>query len=165
ALLGGMGSLVVAYWTLNGIVQMLPPEAATTMNFTLSRMAVLFTAGVSLFTGIVLGLIPAIQSTRPDLVTDLRNNSGKLAGGRGAARFRSSLVTAQIALSMALLISAGLFIKSLRNVSRVDLGIKIDNMVTFNISPSLSGYDSTRTAALYSRVEAELAAIPGASDV
>ncbi|HWJ13522.1 MAG TPA: ABC transporter permease [Gemmatimonadaceae bacterium] len=165
ALLGGMVSLVVAYWTLNGIVQMLPPEAATTMNFTLSRMAVLFTAGLSLFTGIVFGLIPAIQSTRPDLVTDLRNNSGKLAGGRGAARFRSSLVTAQIALSMALLISAGLFIKSLRNVSRVDLGIKIDNMVTFNISPSLSGYDTTRAKALYARFENELSSVPGVTGV
>src|SRR4029079_9095142 len=165
ALLGGMVSLVVAYWTLNGIVQMLPPEAATTMNFTLSRMAVLFTAGWSLFTRIVCGLIPAIQSTRPDLVTDLRNNSGKLAGGRGAARFRSSLVTVQLALSMALLISAGLFIKSLRSVSRVDLGIKIDNMVTFNISPSLSGYDTTRAKALYARYEEELSSMPGVTGV
>ena len=84
-----------------------------------------FTAGLSLTTGVLFGLAPAIQSTRPDLVTELRNNSGKLSGGRGAARFRSSLVTAQIALSMALLISAGLFIKSLRNVSRVDLGINV----------------------------------------
>ena len=70
-----------------------------------------------------------------ELVTELRNNSGKLAGGRGAARFRASLVTAQIALSMALLTSAGLFVKSLRNISRVDLGVNIDNMVTFGVSP------------------------------
>jgi predicted permease len=165
ALLGGAVSLVVAYWTLTGIVRMLPPEAATTMDFSVSTMAVAFTAGLSLFTGIVFGLIPAIQSTRPDLVTDLRNNSGKLSGGRGAARFRTSLVTAQIALSMALLISAGLFIKSLRNVSRVDLGIQIDNIVTFNISPSLSGYDTTRAKALYARYETELSSMPGVSGV
>jgi predicted permease len=165
AVLGGAVSLVVAYWTLNGIVRMLPPQAALTMNFSLSTMAVLFTAGLSVLTGIVFGLIPAIQSTRPDLVTDLRNNSGKLSGSRGAARFRTSLVTAQIALSMALLISAGLFIKSLRNVSRVDLGIKIDNMVTFNISPSLSGYDTTRAKALYARFEDELSSMPGVTGV
>ena len=66
---------------------------------------------------------------------------------------------------MALLISAGLFIKSLRNISRVDLGINIDNMVTFGISPALSGYDTTRTKALYERVEDELAAIPGVTGV
>jgi predicted permease len=165
ALLGGVVSIVVANATLHGITAMLPPEATTTMTFSLSTMAILFTGALSIGTGVLFGLVPALQSTRPDLVTELRNNSGKLSGGRGAARFRTSLVTAQIALSMALLISAGLFIKSLQNVSRVDLGLKIDNMVTFAISPALSGYDSTRTAALYSRVEEELAAIPGASDV
>jgi len=165
ALLGGALSLVVAYWTLNAIVAMLPSEAQTTMRFGVSTPAILFTAGLSLLTGIVFGLVPAIQATRPDLVTELRNNSGKLSGGRGAARFRTSLVTAQIALSMALLISAGLFIKSLRNVSRVDLGIKIDNMVTFDISPSLSGYDTTRAKALYARYEDELSSMPGATGV
>jgi len=165
AMLGGAVSILVAFWTLKGIVQMLPPEASTTMDFSVSRMALVFTAALSLLTGVVFGLIPAIQSTRPDLVTDLRNNSGKLSGGRGAARFRTSLVTAQMALSMALLISAGLFIKSLRNVSRVDLGIKIDNMVTFNISPSLSGYDTTRAKALYARYEEELSSMPGVTGV
>jgi predicted permease len=136
-----------------------------TMNFGVSTPAILFTAALSLLTGIVFGLVPAIQATRPDLVTELRNNSGKLSGGRGAARFRTSLVTAQIALSMALLISAGLFIKSLRNVSRVDLGIKVDNMVTFDISPSLSGYDTTRAKALYARYEDELSSMPGTTGV
>jgi predicted permease len=124
-----------------------------------------FTAVLSLGTGIVFGIVPALQSTRPDLVTELRNNSGKLSGGRGAARFRTSLVTVQIALSMALLISAGLFIKSLRNISKVDLGIKIDNVVTFGVSPARSGYDSTRAVALYGRIGEALAAIPGVSSV
>src|SRR6185436_19350850 len=105
------------------------------------------------------------QSTRPDLVTELRNNSGKLSGGRSAARFRATLVTVQIALSMALLISAGLFIKTLRNISRVDLGIKIDNMTTFSIAPARAGYDSTRAMALYGRIEDALAAIPGVTSV
>jgi predicted permease len=144
---------------------MLPPEATTTMDFTLSAPAILFAAGLSLATGVLFGLVPAIQSTRPDLVTELRNNSGKLSVGRGAVRFRTSLVTAQIALSMALLISAGLFIKSLRNVSRVDLGLNVENMVTFGVSPGLSGYDTTRAKALYGRIEEQLAAIPGVRGV
>ena len=165
AVLGGIVSIVIAIWTLHGITAMLPPEATSTMDFSLSTMAVVFTGVLSLGTGILFGIVPALQSTRPDLVTELRNNSGKLSGGRGAARFRTSLVTAQIALSMALLISAGLFIKSLRNISRVDLGVTVDNMVTFGISPSLSGYDTTRAKALYSRVEEELAALPGVTGV
>src|SRR6185295_7523154 len=165
AVLGGIVSIVIAIWTLHGITAMLPSEATSTMDFSLSTMAVVFTGVLSLGTGILFGIVPALQSTRPDLVTELRNNSGKLSGSRGAARFRTSLVTAQIALSMALLISAGLFIKSLRNISRVDLGVTIDNMVTFGISPSLSGYDTTRSKALYSRVEDELAALPGVTGV
>jgi predicted permease len=165
AAIGGLVSIYVAHLTLDGIVAMLKPEAQAQMTFTLSTSAMLFAAEVSLVTGVLFGLAPAIQSTRPDLVTELRNSSGKLSGGRGAARFRTSLVTVQIALSMALLVSAGLFIKSLRNVSRVDLGINIDNVVTFGISPGLSGYDTTRMAALYHRVEDEIGAIPGVTAV
>jgi predicted permease len=98
-------------------------------------------------------------------VTALRNNSGKLAGDRGAVRFRTSLVTVQIALSMTLLIAAGLFIKSLRNISRADLGIDVAHVVEFGISPLRSGYDSARTMALYDRVEQALAALPGVRGV
>ncbi len=165
AVLGGLVSIVVARWTLAGVTAMLPPDAMMNMDFTLSNAAIAFTGVLSLGTGVVFGLVPALQSTRPDLVTELRNNSGKLSGGRGAARFRTTLVTAQIALSMALLISAGLFIKSLRNISRVDLGINIENMVTFGISPDLSGYDTTRSQALFARVEQEMAALPGVRGV
>ncbi|MEP6494685.1 MAG: ABC transporter permease [bacterium] len=165
ASLGGLVSIVVAHWTLGGITVLLPAEVASTMEFSLSVPVLLFTAALSLGTGLVFGIVPAMQSTRPDLVTELRNNSGKLSGGRGAARFRTSLVTVQIALSMALLISAGLFIKSLRNISRVDLGVKIDNVVTFGVSPARSGYDTTRAKALYGRIEDAMAAIPGVSAV
>jgi len=165
AALGGLAGLAVAHWTLAGVTALLPVQVASTMDFSLSGSVLLFTAVVSLLTGVLFGLAPALQSTRPDLVTELRNNSGKLAGGRGAARFRASLVTAQIALSMALLISAGLFVKSLRNISRVDLGVNIDNMVTFGVSPARSGYDSTRALLLYPRIEQALAAIPGVSGV
>src|SRR6185503_12587960 len=165
AVLGGVVSIVVAHGTIAGITAMLPPEAVETMRFSLSTDAVWFTAAVSLGTGLLFGLAPALQSTRPDLVTELRNNSGRLSGGRAAARFRGALVTAQIALSMALLISAGLFMKSLRNVSRVDLGIEIGNVVTFGIAPARNNYDTVRTAALYARVEEELGAIPGVTGV
>ena len=165
AVLGGIAGLAVAHWTLVGVTSMLPVQAQAGMVFTLSAPVLLFTGFISLATGFLFGVVPALQSTRPDLVTKLRNNSGKLAGSRTAARFRASLVTAQIALSMALLIAAGLFIKSLRNISRVDLGVNIDNMVTFGISPARSGYDSTRALQLYGRVEEVLGSLPGVSAV
>jgi predicted permease len=165
ALIGGVVSILVAYWTLNGITALLPDEVLTSMEFRLSGLAVLFALVVSVVTGVLFGMFPALQSTRPDLVTALRNNAGKLSGGRAAARFRTSLVTTQIALSMALLMFAGLFIKSLANVSRVDLGLVIDNVVTFTVSPIRNGYDSTRSKAFFARVEEEFAALPGVSGV
>jgi predicted permease len=165
AIMGGIASVLVAFWTLKGIVALLPEEASTSMNLALRPSAIVFAGAVSLGTGILFGLFPALQSTRPDLVTSLRSSTGKHSGTRAAARFRSSLVTAQIALSMALLVSAGLFIKSLRNVSRAELGVKIDQVVTFGLSPELNGYDRRRTQQLFERVERELAAVPGVNGV
>ncbi len=146
ALVGGVASLLFASWTLSGITALLPPDVSGMLDLGVSWAAVAFAGTLSLATGIAFGLFPALHSTRPDLVTALRNNSGKLAGGRTARRFRSSLATAQIALAMALLMSAGLFLKSLWKVSRVDVGVRVEKLVTFSLSPEQSGYDSTRIA-------------------
>ena len=161
----GVASLVVAKWTLSAVGAMLPPEPAATLTFELDRGVALFAALVAIGTGLVFGMFPALHSTRPDLISTLRASSGQPSGARAAARFRTSLVTAQIALSMALLISAGLFIKSLVNVNSVDLGLRPENIATFGISPELNGYDSARTKALFERAEDELAALPGVTGV
>jgi len=165
ALFGGIMSLLVAVWTLRAIGSLMPPEASATINLTLQPSMVLFAAVTAISTGLLFGLFPALHSTRSDLITVIRAGAGQIAGGRAASRFRTVLVTAQIALSMALLISAGLFLKSLVNVSQADLGLSVDNVATFSITPMRSGYDSTRAAVLYERVEQELAAIPGATGV
>ncbi|MEP6494936.1 MAG: ABC transporter permease [bacterium] len=165
ALLGGIASLFVAHLTLGLLAGLLPAARAETLHFELRTNVVLFAAALSLGTGFLFGLFPALQSTRPDLVSTLRAGSGKLAGARSAARFRTSLVTVQIALSMALLASAGLFVKSLVNVTRVDLGLKVDKIVTFAVSPELNGYTSVRSSQLFSRIQQELAAIPGVDAV
>jgi predicted permease len=165
AVMGGIASLVVARWTLAGMNAILPPEALTTLKFEVRGSMVVFAAALSVATGLLFGMFPALHSTRPDLVSTIRNNAGSVTATRGAARFRTSLVTAQIALSMALLISAGLFIRSLTNISRVDLGVNIDNVVTFAISPLLNGYEAERSRLLFERLEEELAAVPGVTGV
>ncbi len=165
ALLGGALSLVVAKWTLSLIGSILPPEAASTIGSDLRPQVIAFAGALSIATGLIFGMFPALHSTRSDLITILRANTGQLSGARSAARFRNSLVTVQIALSMALLVSAGLFIKSLMNVSRVELGIRTENVVTFAISPELNGYEPARSQALFARVEEEIAAIPGVTGV
>ena len=165
ATLGGVASLFVAQVTLGVIGTFLPPEAIRMLTLELSPAVLVFTGAVSLGTGILFGLYPALHSTRPDLVTMLKSNTGQPSGARAAARFRSALVTAQIALSMTLLVSAGLFIRSLLNVSRVDLGLRTENVVTFAISPELNGYEPERSLAFFERTEEELAAIPGVTGV
>ncbi len=165
AALGGLVSLLVARWTLGGLAAMLPPDSLGNVKFAIDPTVVVFAAGLSIITGVLFGLYPALHSTRGDLVTTLRANSGKHSGTRAAMQFRSSLVTAQIALSMALLIGAGLFVRSLFNVSRVNLGLNIENVVTFSISPVRNGYTHDQSRQLFQRVEASLAAIPGVTGV
>ncbi|MDB4916915.1 MAG: putative rane protein [Gemmatimonadetes bacterium] len=165
AFVGGLASLLVARWTLSVIGGLLPPEVMEAMAFTMSMPVVVFSTVLSLATGIIFGLFPALHSTRSDLVSTIRAGAGQIAGGRSAARFRTSLVTTQIALSMGLLIISALFLRSLMNVSRVDIGLQIANVATFEIVPQRTGYDSVRSALLFNRVQQELAVLPGVTSV
>ncbi|MBP1636032.1 MAG: permease, partial [Acidobacteria bacterium] len=163
ALLGGALGLLVARWTLDLILAMLPDDASRTMTYSVDGRIVAFAFGLTVATGLLFGLFPALHSTRPGLVTALKGQSGQPSGSRAAARFRTALVTAQVGLSMLLLACSGLFVKSLFNVSRVDLGLKLEQIVTFGISPQLNGYTGPRSLELFERLEDELAAIPGVS--
>jgi predicted permease len=165
ALLGGAVSLLVARWTLAGMDALLPRDALGSVQMKLDPTVVAFAAGLSVLTGLLFGMYPALHSTRPDLVTTLRANSGKHSGTRGAMQFRSTLVMVQIALSMALLIGAGLFVKSLLNVSRVNLGLTVDNVVTFTLSPDRNGYSRAQAQQFLQRTRESLAAIPGVNGV
>ena len=133
AAFGGIAGLFVAHWTLALIMGLLPAQVAQTMNFVVSPTAMAFAAVLTIGTGLLFGLFPALHSTRPDLVSTLKSQAGQPSGARKAARFRLALATTQIALSMLLLAASGFFVKSLLNVSRVDLGIKTDNMITFRV--------------------------------
>ncbi|MFW5951386.1 MAG: ABC transporter permease [Gemmatimonadota bacterium] len=160
---GGVLSLLVAGGTLLGLQAILPPYQTAIGDFGLGPGVLAFTALVSILTGVAFGLYPAVHATRGDLISGLRSSAP--SGSRAAARFRSGLVTAQIALSVALLVAAGLFIRSLANVSRIDLGLDTDGIVTFDISPQLNGYEPERSRVLFERLREELAAVPGATGV
>src|SRR5262249_53922786 len=116
ALMGGLGGLLAARGTLLFIGSMLPADASEAMTFEVNAPVLLFALLLSLATGVIFGLFPALHSARPDLVSTLKGLSGQPSGARGAAWFRTALVTVQITLSMALLGCAGLFIKSLANI-------------------------------------------------
>jgi predicted permease len=165
AALGGLAGLLVSRWTLAGVAALLPPQAAATIPSQIDPTALAYALILSLATGVVFGLYPALHSTRPDLVGVLKGHAGQPSGARSASRFRTGLATSQIALSMALLAAAGLFTKSLYNVSRVDLGLATDRLLTFSVSPALSGYSEAQTLAFFERAEEALAALPGARSV
>ena len=159
-LAGGL-SVVVAQSTLGLIMSFLPQELTRSVDVGLDRPVLLFAAALSIATTFLFGLLPALQATRQDLLAAIQAGGTRGSADRGAARFRSGLVTAQIALSMALLCSAGLFVRSLMNVNRVNLGLKTENVVTFALSPGQMGYTRAQQAALFRRVEETLAAVPG----
>ncbi len=164
AFMGGAVGLGVGHWTLRGLGLFLPAVALSTPS-TMEPAVLLFAGALSLGTGIIFGIYPALRITRVELVESLKDDAGQPAGSRAAVRFRDGLVTAQIALAMTLLVAAGLFIQSLRNVSRVDLGIRTENVVAFRLSPELSGYTPRQAQALFERVEDMLAAQPGVTGV
>ncbi|HEX5106974.1 MAG TPA: ABC transporter permease [Vicinamibacterales bacterium] len=165
AVFGGIAGFFVARWTLTLIASLVPREAADLIQLRLDPIVVMFAAVLTIGTGVLFGLFPAFHSSRPDLVTPMKGQGGQPSGARTASRFRSALATAQIALATLLLVSAGLFTKSLLNVSRVELGLRTDHLFGFAVSPGLNGYTPERSRQIFERLEEELSALPGVTDV
>ena len=165
ATLGSAFGLLVGQWTLAGIRQMLPEDASLTLAFSLDWRMVLFLAAATVGTGLLFGLFPALHSTRPNLAVALKGQAGQPGGARSAKVFRTVLATAQIMLSTMLLAIAGLFLKSLVNINRVDLGIRTDHVVAFGVSPVMNGYKVERSKQIFEQVEDELRRIPGVTGV
>jgi len=162
AALGGLLGLLTARWTLDLIVSLLPSGAPQQFDFVIDVPVILFAAVVTIATGLLFGMFPALHSTRADLLSALKGQTGQPSGARAAARFRTTLATAQVALSMMLLIAAGLFM-SLFNIARVDLGLSPERIVTFSVSPEANGYKPEQSRTFFERLEDDLAAAPGAA--
>ena len=159
--LGSVGALVVSRITLNGLVAMMPAEDGATFAFQINTSVLLFTVALGLVTAVLFGLFPALHGVRTGIAAGIHAQSTRTSGSRSAKRFRASLATAQIALATALLATAGLFVLSLVNLARSELGIQREGLVTFRLSPYLNGYSPERALALFERVEDELRGIPG----
>ena len=163
--IGAVASLLVAALIVRLISGLLPSNLFLGLA-ALSPTALLFAAGASLATVLVFGLVPAwrVSGANPGQVMNMQGARGAVSG-RGSARFRATLTTAQIAFSMVLLVLAGLFTRSLMNIGREDLGIDADSLVNFGITAQLSSYDQDELLILYDRIEETLAAQPGVTGV
>ena len=162
SLLGGLFGIVLSSWTASLLLQAEPGrEAARVFSADPDLRVAGFAMALSLLTGIVFGLVPALQSTRPDLFPTLKSEAGNVVSGSQPFRFRKGLVIAQVALSLLLLIGAGLFTRSLMNLKSLDPGFKVDSVVAFAVDPALNGYGDARKNDLFKQIQDEIAVEPG----
>jgi predicted permease len=143
----------------------LPAEAAA--EFVVSPIpdgrVLAFVVGVMLLTSLVFGLLPAVRGSRTEITLSLKDRSGALSAG--GISLRRMLVGVQIALSLLLLVGAGLFVRTLRNLESLGPGFPTDRLLTFRIDPSLNGYSDEETKSFYERLNANLQTMPGVTSV
>ena len=122
-----------------------------------------FVAGVSMLTGIVFGLLPALRATRVDLAGAMKESSRSVTGSRTVVS--KGLVVLQVAMSLVLLVGAGLFLRTLENLKSVDVGFDSRNLLMFNVNPRVNGYDVERSSRLFGQVLERLETLPGVTSV
>ena len=167
AVLGGLASLPVALATLRAVVALVPANTfqAEVFPVTLSPAAGAFAVALTLATVLVFGLLPALRAARVDPGAAMKGDAHHAVSGRGVTRVGAALATSQVVLSMMLLVLAGLFAQSLVNLARADLGMNVDSLVTFTVSPRRNGYDNPRSMQLFAALERELASQAGVASV
>ena len=166
AIAGGAAGLALASWTLSVIVKSIPEnEGAAGLTAQLDYRVLIFASVVSLVTGVLFGLAPAIRATHTDLQSVLKDQGVNVSGGKANVRVRKSLMVSQIALTAVLLAAAGLFAHSLLNLKTQDLGVHPDHVLEFSISPELNRYTPAQTIALEDRIRKTMEALPGVRSV
>ncbi|CAN5437287.1 ABC transporter permease [soil metagenome] len=154
-LLGGTAGLLVALWG-TGLIRQFPlPASAGQLDLRLLGFALT----ISLAAGLLFGLVPALQAARTDPATRLRG--GHLPGSPGRGRLRTGLVIAQVALSLPLLVAAGLFVRSLGQVHAIDPGVDLDRVLVVSVDLEKAGYGEPDREALYAAALERLAAVTG----
>jgi predicted permease len=161
SLAGGLAGLALAVWIDRLLLGFLPTgNSPITISTTPDWRVLAFNLAISLLTGIIFGLAPALQATRPQLAPTLKDQVGSIAGG-SSVRLRKTLVAAQVALSLLLLVGAGLFIRTLRNLRDLDPGFQTSNLIEFSVDPTANGYPRERSLDFYRQLRENLNALPG----
>jgi predicted permease len=162
AALGGLGGTVVALWGLDAIVRISPVQIPRLHGVQIDRIVLAFTIGASMLTGILCGLVPAVQLSRSDPGEALKDGDRGGSGAQGA-RTRQVLVVGEVALSLVLLASAGLLVRSLIGLQRVNPGFVTERALVMQMMLPQTRYaEPAEMIAFYRRLQAELEALPGA---
>ena len=161
AVAGGAIGLLLATWGSHLLLDFFrTPSSTLTISASPDLRILGFTLAVTVATGLLFGLLPAWRSTQPQLAPTLKNEAGSVVGG-GQAGVRKVLVVSQVALSLLLLIAAGLFVRSLHNLMTVNPGIEVSRLIECYIEPAMVGYEDERGAALTQTILSRVRALPG----
>ncbi|HXJ92811.1 MAG TPA: ABC transporter permease [Terriglobia bacterium] len=164
---GGVLGVALAYWASDVLLAFMSGGRNPVILHVVPSLRVLgFTAAVSVLTGILFGLAPALRGTRLDLTPALKEGAGKIVGRAGQSRglhlgLGKLLVVAQVAMSLVLLLGAGLFVRTLTNLENENVGFDRHNLLLFGIAPAQAGYKGERLGSLYDELRRRIAAIPG----
>jgi predicted permease len=158
---GGIAGIGLAVWLDRALVAFLPSgDTPLTISTDPDWNVLLFTIVVTVLTGVLFGLAPALQASRPNVAGTLKDQAGSVVTG-GSIAIRKMLVIGQVSLSLLLLIGAGLFIRSLANLRDLDPGFKVQNLVAFSIDPHMNGYSDERTFQIYRQLRERMEGLPG----
>ena len=164
ALIGGALGVLLAYWGIHLLVAFAPDNIPRLAETTIDPRVLAFTLGVSLLTGLIFGLVPALQSSRPDLNDALREGGRGSSGGNRVVR--NLFVVAEMALVLVLLVGAGLMLRSFSQLNQVKTGFDTENVLTMRVQlPTLKYTEPAQRADFFKRAEARLAALPGVKSV
>jgi predicted permease len=161
ALLGGATGIFIALWIKAGLIAFIPPDYKQNLASTFDWRLYAFILGVSILLGLAFSLVPAIQAARQVFAPALRLASRSFTSGGRLLSVRSGLILVQVALSLPLLVTAALLLKTLQNLRALDTGFSKDNVLLASVNPALNGYSKERTAVFYDELLAKTRALPG----
>jgi predicted permease len=157
--IGGGSGVLIAVWATSLMQNIKPPaEVPIAIDLSVDLRVLLFTLLLSLVTGLLFGLAPALQASKPDVLAALKSDA---PGGTHRSRLRNVFVVAQIAISLVLLVTAGLFLRSLRNASSIDLGFAPAGVQTITLDLKTQGYDEKKGREFYRQLVERTASLPG----
>jgi predicted permease len=165
--IGGLAGLMLAIWLHRLLLAFSPQEIPRLDEITLDYRVLAFNAALAMLTGVMVGLLPAIQGSKVDLIESLKDDVQKIGTGAGALSLKSVLVAGEIALSLVLLIGAGLLLRSLTKVLSVDAGFERQNVLSVSLALPIAQYyrEPTKVPDFYRRLIEQVSAIPGVKAV
>jgi predicted permease len=166
SVMGGVLGLLLAFGADKALMSLYLPADSARLNISTSPdfRVLVFTFAVSAVTALAFGLVPALQTTKPNVGKVLKDEASAVVGS-GNRGLRKSLVVVQVALSLLLLVGAGLFLRSLDNLSKLGPGFAAERLIGFNIDPMLNGYTVERTKLTFREIADNLSALPGVQSV